>query len=381
MIARQLRVGMNLCYLRPGEVGGSETYVRQLVRQLAERDDVQLTLFCHGDCARTFESTRGARVVVTSWHPYSAVRRLLDENLRLAVLTRVHQCDVLFSPANFGAPLLPTRLPQVVTVHDFQHDALPHNFSRATRLARTGLFRASFHRAQHIIAISQYTRSAALRDYGVPDHKISAIHEGATEEVIVDAATARRTQRAHGLSEPYVLYPAMAAPHKNHEVLLEAFAQAVAGGSQLRHLVFTGKHSHHSRAIRERTEELGLGDRVHTLGFVSRQELWELLSGATALAFPSRFEGFGLPVLEAMLVGVPVIASTAASIPEIAGDAALMVHPDDVGGWADALTRLTEDRELQRDLIARGKDRVAGFTWSLCADRTVEVLRRAAGRD
>jgi glycosyltransferase involved in cell wall biosynthesis len=120
-----------------------------------------------------------------------------------------------------------------------------------------------------------------------------------------------------------------------------------------------------------------VADQVRILGFVPRQEVHPILAGATALAYPSRFEGFGLPLLEAMYLGVPVVSSRAASLPEVAGDAALLVEPDNVDGWVNALDSVTRDNALRQRLIEAGLVNVRRFSWDRCATATLEVLRRA----
>jgi alpha-1,3-rhamnosyl/mannosyltransferase len=188
----------------------------------------------------------------------------------------------------------------------------------------------------------------------------------APSEADVEATLARL-----GVPRPYVLYPVITYPHKNHGVLLEALAH-VEG----LHLVLSGGAAGAEEAVRARAAAPDLAGRVHRLGRVPRADLDALLSGAAGLAFPSRYEGFGVGVLEAMALGCPVLAARSTALPEVVGDAGLLVGPDDVGGWADGLTRLRDEPATRARLAAAGKARAASFD----PRRTAEALAEAYGR-
>lgn len=349
-----------------------------MVRHLSAQEGVELVLLCAAAAASTFEENSVVSVVRIGVDGYHALRRLRDENFGLLGPVKAKRIDVLFSPANFGAPLLPSLVPQVVTVHDFQHDELPGNFGWSTRLARTALFRVTFSRARHVIAISEYTRRCAIDRYRIAPDRISTIYEGAPDDQQFSSASPGDAAQV-AIQRPYFIYPAMAAPHKNHLLLLEAFAD-FSRAEASHDLVLTGKQTAFSETIAARIEALGLGHRVRMLGYLDRHELMGLVAGATALVFPSRFEGFGLPLLEAMQQRVPVIAARATSIPEVAGDAALLVGPDDRLGWARALGRVASDPVLQAALTAAGLEQARRFSWKTCAEQTRLVLEHAAGR-
>ncbi len=388
-----LHVGVNLLYLRPGQVGGSEIYTRSLLRALpgAARDTglaLALTIFTNGVAAPTFEPAPALRVVAVDPRPcFSQLRRLAAENLALVPhLQRLRlqrrPLDVLWSPANFAAVALPSRVPQVVTIHDLQHLHLPSYFSRGRRLARSTLMRASARRAARVIAISEFTRRDLVERGWARAARAVTILEGVDRLAPPDPARVAATRARLDLHAPYVFFPAMMAPHKNHETLLSAFARArqrlaEAGWGPLE-LVLSGKVTPLKERLDAQARSLGVAPAVRHLGFLDRQDLYDVLAGAQALVFPSRFEGFGLPPLEAMQCGTPVLASRAASLPEVVGQGGLLLDPNDARGWADAVVRVCQDQGLRDGLIARGHAQVEGFSWEQAARETLATLRAAA---
>lgn len=371
-------MGVNLLYLRPGKVGGSEIYVRNLVRQLTARSDVELTLFCSRESAPTFADA-GCTVVDAASGNYAHVQRLRDENLGLKRHLAAGEFDVLWSPANFAAPLLSSRVPQVVTVHDLQHHWLPEHFSRATRLQRTGLFAASFLRAKSVIAISDFTRDDVLRRYKLPRSRVVTVLEGVREHIPGNAKSATATAKRYGLERPFFFYPAADHAHKNHRRLVEAFAEFCERTDHDADLVLCGSANKVWKAAYQRASAYGVTDRVRHLGFVEhRDEVFDLMRAATALVFPSEFEGFGLPPVEAQRVGTPVIASDRGSIPEVVGDGALLLDAMDTEAWARAMARILDQPALREDLAEKGRRNVARFSWERCAAQTYDVLANAA---
>jgi len=174
----------------------------------------------------------------------------------------------------------------------------------------------------------------------------------------------------------YFVYPAATHRHKNHAVLLEAFA-GVAGDDPDVRLVLTAVPGNGETEVETSIRRLGLGDRVRRLGRISDGDLDRLLAGAVGLVYPSRYEGYGLPLTEAMAVGCPVIASSATALPEVVGDAGLLVDPDDVAGWTDAMLRLLDDGTLRARLIAAGRERTRDLTPNETARRLVAAYRLA----
>lgn len=370
----EMKVGVNLAYLRPGGVGGSEVYTRELIKALNSRDDIDLRLYCNSECSGTFEPNKSLKVIEVSGRPFTATRRLIDENVRLAKFLRRDPVDVLFSPASIAAPFLCVRIPQVVTIHDLQHLAHPSNFTRNERLMRSTLFRASAWRCKRVIVISESTRRDLLEWLKLPPEKVEVIYEGVPSSDIPSKDVIDGVLRHHGIAEEFFIFPAMAAPNKNHRLLLSAFRRLKDGGFE-GSLVLTGKQTRYTDEVMGFATELGLSTSVKYLGYVTEVDLAALMSSAIALVYPSAFEGFGLPVVEAFKYGLPAVVSNSSSLPEVCGDAALLLDPHDAEAWEAAMQEVRKDRALRERLIERGHERVKLFTWETTAKRTVDVFQ------
>jgi glycosyltransferase involved in cell wall biosynthesis len=298
---------------------------------------------------------------------YSARRRFVAENFRINADLRRRPLDVLFSPTNFAIPLLTRRVPQVVTVYDLQHRWLRQNFSLAKWWARELLFRTTSRRASAVICVSEFGAKDMHNTYSTAPRKLHSIPLGV--EVDVPTAHQRAEVRSlYGLRGPFVIYPAMWAPHKNHETLRAAMAQLEDVADVT--LVLTG-----------RPPQVPIHDlQIRHLGQVPRAHLMALMAEAQGLVFPSRFEGFGLPILEAMALGTPVAATREGSLAEVCGSAAITVLPDDVSGWAEVIRYFGENRTGSVSLVAEGLANVERFSWERCAEETLALLHNAAWR-
>ena len=359
--AAPLRVAVSMLSLVPGGMGGSETYARELVRELAGSRDVAVQTWVSGVGAGfsagvpehivagvTGGPSTGARVatLAQAWRRRGRIRRELEH------------ADVVHYP--FTAPVpWPARGPAVaVSLLDVQHLDLPHLFSRAERLYRRRWYDAAARRADVVVTISAFAKQGIVDHLGVDPDRVHVAHLG----VDVSEFTPNLDER-----EPFLLYPARGWAHKNHTLLVEAARLLREDDDRLR-LVLTGGG----------LEGLGdLPDWVDVRGLVSREELRSLYRRAACLVFPSRYEGFGLPPLEAMASGCPVAASTAGSLPEVCGDAAVLFDPEDPQAIADGVRSALE---RSTELAAAGPAHAARFTWAACADAHVTAYRAAAGR-
>jgi alpha-1,3-rhamnosyl/mannosyltransferase len=275
-------------------------------------------------------------------------------------------------------------VPAVVTLHDLQYLAYPEYFSPPKRRYLQLSQGRSLRRARFVAAISEYTRVDAIGAFGLDPAKVVVVPPVVTAVQVPDDAA--RVRAELGLTRDFVLYPAAAYPHKNHETLLRAFARVVCDGGRDVDLVLTGASgagawgSAHSTAplITALATELGIGDRVRALGYVSAAPLAALNAEAVALVFPSRFEGFGLPVAEAMSVGCPVIAAKATALPALVCSGGVLVSPDDVYGWAREMARVLDDPVVREKLAEAGRARFAELAAADSVERLVDVYRKAA---
>jgi glycosyltransferase involved in cell wall biosynthesis len=266
-----------------------------------------------------------------------------------------------------------TEVPSLYQPHDLQHLHLPELFSRWMYERREVIYRTHCQRATTVITMTSWGREDLISSYGLPANKVWVV-PGASILPEYPAPSTRDLEELRSrlsLPEGFLLYPAQTWPHKNHERLLEALALLKDREGVEIPLVCPGRQTGHYRRIRERLRQLGLEQTTHFPGFVSTLELRGLYALATALVFPSRFEGWGLPVCEAFSAGIPVASSSATGLPDLVGDAGLIFDPDDTEQIADRALRLWRDPELRETLAGRGKRRGAEFSF----DRTAKLFQ------
>ena len=378
-----MRIGFQLLSLRPGQVGGQEVLVRRLLTQIVPqlRDD-RLVVFArpqfivHPDVDFL---TRERRVELVSVDPEPYYGDDYEEwNLQLLDDARL---DVVCFPLSFFFPR-PLHIPVVVHIPDIQHEFYPEYFSAEQLAWRRDRIAPSALMADAVVTYSEASARSFRERLFVPREALHVIPSGGfTPEELASrrgdwqpesAASTRLLPEA-----PFVLYPAADWPHKNHETLLRAMALLARAGRP-EHLVLTGMLSQRRDALLALAQELGISDRTHMLGCVRRRDLIDLYASAAALACPSRFEGFGQPLIEAMQLGCPIVASRASAVLETAGDAAVFAE-DDPTDWAGRLLTVLANPTLQDDLARRGYLRAMGFDWESCAIRHLDLLR-AVGR-
>jgi glycosyltransferase involved in cell wall biosynthesis len=294
-----------------------------------------------------------------------------------------HPPDVLFIPAHVIPLLHPRRT--IVTVHDLGYLYFPaaHPWQQRVYLDLSTRWNARV--AAHVLVDSEITQRDLVARYGVPADKITVAYPGVDPALapVRDPDRIAAVRARYGIAGPYFLYLGTLQPRKNLARLIEAYAlwrerHAVDPAPQL---VLAGKRGWLYAALFEQVERLGLAGQVVFPGYVPEAEKPALLSGALAFLFPSLYEGFGLPVLEAQACGCPVVASTTSSLPEVAGEAALLVDPVDVGAIVRALARLADDVALRRRLVAQGRENVKRFSWQRCGRVVADVIGRVAQRE
>jgi len=365
-----MRIGVNALYLIPGGVGGTETYLRALLIALAEIDAVnEYFLFTN------VETGAGLAPAGANFHHApQAVRavsrpaRLIWEQTRLPLAARRLQIDVLFNPG-FTSPLV-AGCPQVTVFHDLQHKRHPEYFRWFDLPAWNFFLAGSARAARLLLADSEATAADLDRFYGV-GRKVRTVPLGVSQEFLAIAARRR--------PEAIVLGVSTLHPHKNLDGLMRAFALFRKTRPEYR-LVVCGIHGFFTEQLRVLREELGLGESVEFPGWIPKADLHDLYARAMAFVYPSRFEGFGLPVLEALAAGVPSACSRVEPLDSLAGDAALKFDPDNTAEMAAAIERLVSDAALRDRLAAAGPARAAQFGWQKTARLTLAALQEAASR-
>jgi glycosyltransferase involved in cell wall biosynthesis len=379
-----MRVGANLMWLVPGVVGGSEEYSVRLLEAWARRstggqspddgqpDAVELVLFVDPALPAAYPDLVSAfPTVIAPKHASSKGARVLLESTWLTRQARSERLDLVH---HLGGTMPVVRLtPGLVTIHDLQPFVHPHHFSLAKRSYLHATVPTSVRQAEVVITLSNFTRHDVIERMGVDPGRVVLVPPGLDRPTPVEPQAAERVRHRHGLAgRPYFLYPAITYAHKNHVMLIRAFAQVAAAHPEPM-LVLTGGVADAESDLMSEIERLGLGSRVVRTGRVSVAEFNALFASATALTFPSRYEGFGMPALEAMSRGVAVIASSNTALPEVLAGAGLLLDPDDGDGWAGAMAALLDDAGRRTGLVELGHRRAAEFDW----DASERALARA----
>jgi glycosyltransferase involved in cell wall biosynthesis len=301
-------------------------------------------------------------------------------HIRLATEVAVHTPDVLFVPAHVLPRIHPRRC--VATVHDLGYLHHPEAHTPSARRYLDWATRFNARVSRRIIVDSQATRDDLVSFYGTDPERIEVAYPAGAEGLgpVTDPQVLEAVRRRYDTGPRYFLFLGTLQPRKNPLALLHAYAALVRDGlvGQDVRLVLAGQKGWLWRDIVEAAEAPELGGRVVLPGYVAAEDLAALLSGAEAFVLPSLYEGFGLPVLEAMACGTPVICSNVSSLPEVAGDAALLIAPGDVDGLARAMARVHADEALRRDMVARGLARARAFTWEGTARAVLGALEEAA---
>jgi glycosyltransferase involved in cell wall biosynthesis len=361
MAGTGVRIGVNALYLIPGGVGGTEIYLRELLASLAELDQVnEYLVFTNLET----QSDLVPKQANFHWKPQAVharfrPSRILWEQIILPIEVARYRMDVLFNPG-FTAPLF-SGCRQVTVFHDLQHKRHPEYFRWFDLPFWRFLLWMAAHRSHKLIAVSEATRSDLLRFYRIPQDRIAVIAHG------VEPAFSR-LDRSH--TESYLLCVSTLHPHKNLSRLIRAYGRKKRDFR----LILAGLRGFHADPIERLIEEMGLRDAVQITGWVPRDALYSLYEHARSFVYLSMFEGFGMPVLEALAAGIPVACSDIPPLREVAGDAALFFDPLNEDAIAAGIERVMTDADLRERLAQAGRDRARGFTWQKSAEKTLTVL-------
>jgi len=368
-VAPARRIGINALYWRPDAMGGTQTYLLRLVesmRRVAPQHEYVVFLNEEGAAARS-PAFEGLEVVVSPFSGRVRPLRMLWEHARLPAEASRRGVDLLHSLGYIGPSGL--AMPSVVTVLDLVHYRYPRQIHPAKQLLWRWMFPRSLASADHIVTISESVAAELEQRFPATRGRISAVRLG------VDAVNETGIIETSSSASRYLLAVASAAPHKNLATLLRAMRRLQAYRHDVR-LKLVGMRTATTASLTRLADELGIADRVEFTGHVSDAALDTLYRGAVALVFPSLYEGFGLPPLEAMARGCPVIASDRPAVPEVVGDAALTFRAEDVEELAARISALLGDPALSDRLRAAGRVRAAQFTWDATARGTLDVYER-----
>jgi glycosyltransferase involved in cell wall biosynthesis len=365
------------------KLGGNESYAVNLIEALAQIDDVnEYTLFVTTAEARNRFHQRWPNFKVRSTLPHTPLIRI---PLTLSAELRKHPVDVLH--VQFTAPPF-CPCPVVVSIHDLSFEHLPETFHRRSRIQLRLTVRRSARRAAKILTLSEHTRRDIIDTYGIDPSRITAIPLAAPGHFkpVEDNRELQRVRHNYGIDGQYILSVGSIQPRKNLARLVQAYARVRASlrdkvtETELPKLVLVGKRGWLYGETLRALEETRVADSVILTGYVPESDLPALYSGALCFVYPSYFEGFGLPPLEAMKCGAPVIVGNQTSLPEVVGDAGLPVDPFDVRSIAEAIEKLINDSVLRQELSVKGQRRAEMFTWRKTAQQTLEIYQQVSRR-
>lgn len=299
---------------------------------------------------------------------------------RLTGMPTLKDCDLFFG-TNFRG-VFREGMKTVLTVHDMVHEYYPETVEEINMRYYRTEFPEAVQRADLLIAVSEETKRDILKFLPVPENKVKVIYNGVDERFrpVTDSMARDRVRQRYNLPERFILMVGSIQPRKNIAGVLRALASMVESNKDFPwKLVLAGGGGWKNEGISEQIRALGLNDRVHFTGYVAEEDLPTLYSCADLFVFPSLYEGFGLPVVEAMACGVPVVTSNNSCLPEIAGDAAVLVDPHDTADIANGMLRLLEDQELRNLCVSRGLERARLFSWKTAAQQTLQAFHELVG--
>ncbi len=316
------------------------------------------------------------RAAVSPWATTSPPARIAWEQVCQPLAARRQRLDLLHAPVNVGPMIV--ACPLVVTVHDLSFVRYPQMFTRAKRMYLQQFTRWTLARAQAVIADSASTRRDLIELLGAPEERVVVVHAGIDEELApaTDEEALEAFRQRHDLPREMILFLGTLEPRKNIPTLIEAYGQLYRAGRIAHTLVIAGGKGWLYDEVYATVERLGLQDAVRFTGYVAAEELPLWYSAADLFCYPSFYEGFGLPPLEAMACGTPVITSNVSSLPEVVGDAGLLVDPHDAQALAQAIEQVLGDHALHERLRHAGLERAASFSWRACAEGTSAAYHR-----
>ena len=384
-----MKIGINALFLLPGVVGGSETLTRELLAELARsrgsaacgaRHDDEFIVFCNRENFSSFSGlARNVRAVLCPIHATFRPARILYEQLLLPRRVARERVDVLFSPGCVAPRRLPC--PSVVMVHDMQPWLFPQNFSLHYLLATRLLVQRSCRGADHVLTLSRSAANDIQRFCRIAPAKITPVHLGVNRVFFEPLPPDRRRDALASLVPPgpFILTVSNSYPHKNLNALVKAFG-LIEDRSECA-LVIAGPARRGEGELLAERARLKRPERVVRLQGIPFEALLALYQSAEVFALPSLYEGFGLPLIEAMAGGAPVACSDIPVFREVAAEAAAFFDPNSPKAIADALIALLEDAGRREELSRAGRSRATAFTWEKAAQQTYAVLQAHARRD
>jgi GT2 family glycosyltransferase/glycosyltransferase involved in cell wall biosynthesis len=380
--ADKLAIGINTRYVQT-KISGIGRYVLELMKGLLSIDKKSKYFFyqySHYKIIKPIES-QNAQYIIPKFQSEGRTARIFWEQFIFAKKIKDNKIDVFHGPS-FMIPFF-LDCPSIITVHDLTFLHYPKGFTFPTLLYYKTFFRYSLKKASMIIADSKATKQDLMKYCGMHPNKIKVIYLGVDNQftIIDDKKRKESVVKKYMLPEFFFLFTGLLSPRKNVEGVIQAYAQLMKDEKNIQHkLVIVGNKGWLYEPIFELVKKLQIEDKVIFTGYVDTEDLPVFYNLAEALLFPSFYEGFGLPILEAMACGCPVITSNISSMPEVAGEAAILINPRNICEIQEGMKTIISDKEVKTRLIKRGLEQVKGFSWENTAKETLDLYKRVSNK-
>ncbi|CAM4411860.1 glycosyltransferase family 4 protein [Paenibacillus alkaliterrae] len=363
-----MRIGIHLLDLIPGKIGGMEQYVKNLISySIKQSDQCEIFLFLNKHNLDAFSERKDNvfKILIDEKEDRSPQLHRWIQDLNLSVW---------FCPLLVLEPL-DVSIPSAVTIPDIQHEFYPEFFDPRILQWRLKKYQVSVENCSAVLTLSDYSKKTIIEKYKVAQEKVHAIHLDSSQEFYLnhDETMNRKVVRKYHLPDQYGFYPANTWPHKNHLNLLKAIDILKKKHNIKMKIVFTGSEQQEYASITTFIKEHDLSDQVYFLGYIPQAEVPYIYKNASFLVFPSLYEGFGIPLVEAMRTKTPIICSNSASIPEVVGDSALLFDPNDPEEIALKMLEVLNDT-TRSELRSKAVKQAEKFCWEKCARITLQVF-------
>lgn len=362
-----MRIGVNIYNLYPGKIGGAEQYVRNIIKEFNFIEDVNLFIFVNSLALPTFEESEKQKLC--------HIDEQGDRDTQIQFFIDFFNIDIMFCPLFFIAPEK-CNIPSVASILDIQHEFFPEYFEKNTLKEIRKNTENTLRVADGIITISNYSKKTIIDKYNIDEDKIKVTYLDSDLCFKEIKDNIKDIKLEKNIDSDYIFYPANTWPHKNHINLLKAFKILKEKYHTKLKIVFTGDSKQQKKEIENYIKDNNLQDDILYLGYLKQEEMPYIYANATIMAFPSVFEGFGIPLVEAMRSGVAIACSKNGSIPEVAGDAAIYFDAYNPNDIAEKIYKLEQDKELQQILINKGQKVATRYSWEKCVEDTYLYLKK-----
>lgn len=362
-----MKIGINITNLYPGRIGGAEQYARNIIHEMSAAKKDILYVMVNSETLPTFEETENIRLC--------HIKDNEDRDAQMNFYIDYYNIEIMFAPLFYLAPN-PCRIPSVVSILDVQHEYFPQYFNPLVLYSRRKATKDTLKSVDGILTISEFSKRTIIDKYGLHENNVEVTYLDSDSSFNRELDAEKKECLKKRIGENYIFYPANMWPHKNHINLLKAYKILKTKYHINTKLVFTGDGKHQKRKIERYIKVNHLSEDIKYLGYQPQEDMPYIFANAALMVFPSVFEGFGIPLVEAMKAGVAIACSECGSIPEIAGDAAIYFDAYDPKDIAEKVYLLLNSRELRSKLIERGKVIAQKYSWNNCAEETRTYLKK-----